>query len=132
MGIAPTLYIGARLPVTDYVYGDPDHPGRVTRSVSGPLFTIEDHALLAALTVYEDTLCPGCNVLKVEAWHSDMEGWYDDRDDTAIVCHSCTAQQGREVSYGHVATSRDFTRKPLPAFDIDATVTRPSPPPPPT
>lgn len=110
------------------MYGDPDHPDRVTRTISGPLYTVEDHALIAAMRTYEATLCPGCGVEKQVAWHSDMDGWFDSGEDAGVVCHSCTARRGRQVSYAASSHSRDLVAKPLPPFDPAVTVTRPDPP----
>lgn len=117
--------MGVRLPITDYVYGDPEHPERVTRTVSGPAYTREDHALLAAMKLHRAHLCPGCSAPKEEAWHSDMEGWYDAH---GFVCHSCSARSGHEVAYTAVATSRDFDQKPLTPFVLGETTTKPTPP----
>lgn len=93
--------------------------------MSGPAYTTEDHALLAALQSYDDTLCPGCSLPRHEAWHSDMDGWYDT---DGYVCHACTAKSGREVAYTVVQTSRDFAVKPLPPFSLSDSTTRPDPP----
>lgn len=124
--MAPTLYLGVRLPVTDLVYGDPARPERVTRHVAGPLYTPEDHALLAALKAYEDDQCPGCSQPIVEAWHAELEGWYEA---DAYVCHACTAAKGHEVAYTHLRNTRPHSKGPLPPFSFEDTTTEPTPPP---
>lgn len=108
------------------MYGDPEHPERVTRTISGPSYTDEDHALLAALKAYEASLCPGCRVPIAIAWHSDMEGWFDGGE--GVVCHSCTANSDHEVAYGGKHHTRDFAEKPLPPFVYGVTTTKPTPP----
>lgn len=107
------------------MYGDPERPDRVTRTISGPPYTHEDHALLAALKAYDANLCPGCKVPVSEAWHSDMEGWYEPG---GYVCHSCTARAGHEVAYQHSHDTRDHAARPLPPFVLGVTTTKPEPP----
>lgn len=107
------------------MYGDPDNPDRVTRTISGPPYTSEDHALLAALRSYEDTLCPGCSLPIHEAWHSEMEGWYEGG---GYVCHACTARQGHEVAYSTLTNTRPASKGPMPPFSLVDSTTKPTPP----
>jgi hypothetical protein len=123
--VAPTLYLGARLPFVDYYYDDPDHPNRVTRAVSSQPYTAEDHALLAALAEYEAGLCPGCRIPIEQAWHAGMDGWYDDQ---GHVCHACSAHHGRQIAYTRPVTDRDFAAKPLRPFVFGVTTVPPDPP----
>lgn len=115
MGTAPTIYVGLRLPTTTYVYDDPHHPDRVTSTVTSPPFTPEDRALLAGYAVYEQTLCPGCGQPRHEAWHSDMDGYYETQ---LIVCHACTAKRDddEKTRYQLVWSTRDLAATPLPPF----------------
>lgn len=109
------------------MYGDPDHPDRVTRAVHSPTHTREDRALLGALSAYEASLCSGCSEPKHEAWHSDMDGgWYEPH---GFVCFACTARQGREVAYGGVRNTRDMAKKPIVRpFELGVTTKAPEPP----
>jgi hypothetical protein len=117
-----------RLPTVDYVYGDPAHPDRVTRAISGPPYTPEDHALLAGLRNHEDSMCPGgCGYPIHVAWHADMDGWFDEVHE--YVCHACSARDGSERKYPSVTTSRDMDAQPLPPFDMGQTTTASSPAP---
>lgn len=119
-----------RLPIVTYEYGDPEHPERITRAISGPPYTAEDHALIGGLRAYERTRCPGgCGFAIDVAWHSDMDGWFDDVHE--YVCHACTAREGTERKFVSTATSRDFTVQPLPPFEMGGTTTAPTPPAPP-
>lgn len=43
-----------------------------------------------ALTVYEESLCPGCGQPKDAAYNPDAEGWYEAHE---ITCAGCKAQQ---------------------------------------
>lgn len=101
----------------------------MTRAIHGPPYTADDHALLAGLQDYERTLCPGgCGFPIDVAWHSDMDGWFDEVHE--YVCHACTARQdGRERKFPVVATSRDLVANPLPPFDFGSTVSAPTPTP---
>lgn len=105
------------------VYGDPEHPDRPTELVSSPTWTPEDQALVEGLRVHRDALC-ACDWPREIAWHSDMEGWFKG---TRVVCHACTAAQGREVVHTvSPTTDRDFALKPLSPFVLGKTTTRPT------
>lgn len=107
------------------MYGDPDHPDRVTRQVHGPLYTPEDRALLAGLSAYEDSLCGGCSEPIAVAWHSEMDGWYDG---DGFVCHACSAKAGHEVAYAIVRNTRPDSKGPMPPFVLGETTDKPTPP----
>lgn len=105
----------------DYVYGDPEHPDRVTGAVSSPAYTREDRALLMGLEFYEASLC-ACGVPIALAWHSEMDGFYE-ADET--VCHVCSARKGRQVVYGtNLRNTRDMSQ-PMPPFVPGKTITTP-------
>lgn len=73
-------------------------------------------------------MCPGgCGFPIVEAWHSDMDGWYDEVH--RYVCHACTAKHGIERAFPVVSSSRDLAANPLPPFDLSSTVSAPAPKP---
>lgn len=56
--------------------------------MSSPAYTAEDRALLIGLELAErESLCR-CGEPIEEAWHSDMDGWYER---VGVVCHACTA-----------------------------------------
>lgn len=93
--------------------------------MAGPAYTREDHALLAALQAYDDSLCPGCSIPVEQAWHADMDGWFDAE---GYVCHACTARSGQQAAFTVVKSTRDFTVKPLPPFSLAESTTRPDPP----
>jgi hypothetical protein len=93
----------------------------VTGTITSPPVTPEDHALLEGLELHEGRLCR-CNIPIELAWHSDMEGWFDGPE---VVCHACSALQGREVTYSRLVN----TRPPddvVPPFVPGVTVTRPT------
>lgn len=96
----------------------------MTRAISGPPYTPEDHALLAALRQYDASLCPGgCGHPIEVAWHGDMDGWFDADE---YVCYACTARDGgRERKFTTVSVGRDFAVKPLPPFDMAAMALKP-------
>lgn len=130
--VAPTIWCGLRSPTTVYHYDDEEHPERVTSSVLVSPWTPEDNALLMGLSQYEETLCPGCKVPKHLAWHSELEGWFD--DGVAVVCHSCTARQPepeggkprKPVVYrGAPQLDGAFDITTLPPFRLGETTTSP-------
>lgn len=124
MSVPPTKFRGRADRVT-YVYDDdPDHPDRVTGHIATPEWTIEDQGLMLALEAYEDTLCPGCGQPKQLAWHSHTE---DEWDSTRLVCHACTAQQGKETVYAFPSLFLSDDRvAALPPLDFDKYITEPT------
>lgn len=122
INVAPTLFLGLRFPTTTLIYGDPDHPDRVTQQIGSAAFTDEDRGLLLGLRKWEAGLCTGCHEPREIAWHSDMDGFYDG---AKYVCHACTARDGgeRKVIYSIAKTSRDFEARPLPPFELGVTTT---------
>ena len=128
----PTLYTGLRTREQVLLYDDPEHPARCTRVLEQPEWTEDDRALVTALGLHDVQHCRGCGEPKSEAWHSDMEGWYDPDPGSGtgpvhVVCHSCSARQDREVVYvvggGH---SRDLTVKPLTPLVLGVTTSTPT------
>lgn len=119
------MFSGARIPTSTYVYDDPDHPDRPTRLVHSPPFVAEDRALLMGLEAYEASLCV-CGHPRAVAWHSEMDGFYDDK---SYVCHACSAKAGREVAYHSTVDTRDPAKGPLPLFELGVTTVDASPPP---
>ena len=120
-----------RLLTTTYVYDDPDHPDRVTGAISAPAFTEEDRALVLALRAYEASLCPGCGEPKHEAWHSEMDGFYEGE---TYVCHACTALRGSDTPVpggALVKNARPASKGPMPPFVLGYTTTEYEPPAPP-
>lgn len=110
-----TLYLGLRHPAVTYLYDDPAHPDRVTGAVQSPAYTAVDRAFLEGLEDYEATLCR-CGYPKSLAWHSDMDGDFEDPGEEA-VCHACSAGADKPVSYRLRPTvTRDFEARPLPPF----------------
>lgn len=125
LNIAPTLFVGLRLPTTEYVFGDPDNPDKVTGTVSSPAYTPEDQGLLMALLAYEDSLCR-CGQPRAVAWHWEMDGWYEADE---FVCHACTAASpdDKPVTYSQVRDTRPPSKGPLPLFVLGKTTTAPTP-----
>lgn len=127
LSIAPTIFLGVRLPETTYLYEDPDHPTRVTRTVSSPSFVAEDRALLMGLELAEaaaQQLCRCGQPIEV-AWHAEMDGWWERQD---FVCHACTAlapepERGPKepVVHSRVVNTRPASKGPLPAFVLGVT-----------
>jgi hypothetical protein len=122
--VAPTLYLEIRLPRVTYLYEDHEHPDRRTGELQSPAYTHEDRALLMGLESYEASLCR-CGVPKHVAWHSEMDGYYDVDE---VVCHACSAQQGRQVVYSpRLRSSRDEAKHgPMPEFVPGKTITAPT------
>lgn len=125
MGIAPSVLRG-RILTTTYLYEDPDHPGRPTRSHVSPAWTADDRSLMVALELYESTLCAGCGEPRAIAWHAETEGEYEAH---RFVCNACEAKVGT-----HQATFNVLARRPAPEvvakylpFDLLET-TREAPP----
>ena len=121
MRVAPTIYLGARVPETLYVYEDPEHPDRVTRTVASPAWIDEDHGLLLALAHVEQLergfgTCR-CGHPAKEAWNPEMDGWYEVVE---VVCHACTAaSDDGEVKRQIVRNTRPVSKGPLPPFSLD-------------
>ena len=106
---------------TTFVYDDPDRPDRPTGTIASPAYVPEDQALLMAFDIYEAGLC-NCGYPREQAWHSDMDGWYEGE---AYVCHACTARNGGEQVVKKVAHSTRPADLPLPAFVLGETTTTP-------
>ncbi len=119
-----TLFLEMRLPTVTYLYDDPEHPDRVSGTVTSPAFTREDRALLLGLEMYESSLCQ-CGWPIQVAWHSEMDGYFES---DPVVCHACTAARGSQVAYpGRVRNTRpDGT--PMPPFVPGMTITAPDSP----
>lgn len=127
LGVAPTIYLGVRLPETTYLYEDADHPSRVTRTISSPAYVAEDRALLIGLELAEaaeDRHCRCGQPIEV-AWHSDMDGYYERQD---FVCHACTAlapdpQEGKKepVVHSRVINTRPTDAPALAPFVLGVT-----------
>ena len=64
----------------------------MTSTVEAPAFTDDDRVLLLALDIAEALMeqqkCPGCGQPIDQAWHADLEGWWEVDQ---VVCHACTA-----------------------------------------
>lgn len=112
---------------TEYVYDDPEHRDRVTRTIQSPSYTAEDRALLVGLDLYERDLCR-CGWPRSIAWHSEMDGFFEPGD--RYVCHACTASAPadangtrRPVTYGGVRNTRDPAKGPMPPFVLGITTT---------
>lgn len=61
--------------------------------------------MLLGLEVYEGGLCPGCQQPKHLAWQLpglDNDYWIPSEHDE-VLCHSCTADKGEEVTYSMAA-----------------------------
>lgn len=98
---------------------------RVASTIQSPPYTVEDRALLAGLAMYESGLCPGCKQPTAIAWHSEMDGWYDDGVDK-FVCHACTARADgdkKKATYVLARHTRDLHKDPLPPFVLGVTTT---------
>ena len=103
-----------------FVYDDPGHPDRSTGTISSPAWTPEDRALVMALADFEASLCR-CGQPRHEAWHSEMDGFYDAVE---WVCHGCTARNdGKAVTYSVVRSTRPDEKGPLPPFVLGVTTT---------
>lgn len=111
------MYAGIRLREQTYVYGDPDHPDRPTRVIDSPAYVTEDHALLAGLLAYEDSLC-SCGQPKHVAWHADMDGWFESE---SVKCQACSVVAGRPVIYHVVYDTRPEGDDPLSPFVLGLT-----------
>lgn len=108
--------MGSRLPATRWLYEDPEHPDRVTGTVSSPPYTPEDQALFMALRTFESQLCR-CGYHRSIAWHPDMDGgWFEQR---SYKCHACSAQKGEDVIYDVAADTRPGDDRALPPFELD-------------
>lgn len=117
-----------RLATTRYLYEDPHHPDRVTGTILSPPYTEEDRALVLALRHYDASLCDGCGQPKHEAWHSEMDGFYEGE---MYVCHACTAIRGDGGPVpggGRVVNTRPASKGPMPAFEIGTTTSVWDPP----
>lgn len=121
MGIAPTIFLGIRVPETLHVYDDPQHPARVTRTIPSPAWVHDDRALLLALAHVEASergfgTCV-CGVPADEAWNPEMDGWYEAVD---VVCHACTAaSDDGQVTRTVIRNTRPLDKGPLPPFSLD-------------
>ncbi|MBA2952108.1 hypothetical protein GON03_19015 [Nocardioides sp. MAH-18] len=112
-----------------YVYDDqdpaqpprrpPGTPARVVKVIQSPAFTLEDQVLLRGLELYEQTLCE-CGEKKTVAWHTEMDGYYDDTH--SVKCFACSALAGRDVIYRLGGSSRPAD-KPMPPFVLGVTTT---------
>lgn len=113
-----------RLLVTTNRYDDPTHPDRVTSTVTSPAWTEDDRSLMLALQAYEASLCSGpCGQPRHVAWHSELEGWFEDEK---YVCHACSALRGEQVVYAVAVNEYPFAqRPPLPVFVLGETTTPP-------
>lgn len=87
-----------------YLYDDPDHPDRPSGVVESPAYTDDDRSLLLALQAYEESLCSGCGQPKQQAWHSELDGWYEAVD---FVCHGCTALHDGKQQIKHTVRLLD-------------------------
>lgn len=110
---------------TTYLYEDPEHPGRVTKTLISPAWTADDRALLLGLDLYESGMC-SCGQPKDVAWHELTDGeWEPER----AVCHACTALQGHQVVYQSAVLHMPAERRALMSpFVWGETTTEPSPP----
>ena len=54
----------------------------------GRKWTQRDIVLAAALTLHEQSICPGCGHYKDESYNPDSEGYYEVHD---LVCNACGA-----------------------------------------
>lgn len=94
--------------------------------MQSPAYTEDDRALLLALADYEASLCPGCGEPKHEAWHSELDGFYEgDR----LVCHACTARRDddKQVVYVAIRSTYPVDRLPqLTPLEIGVNTTPPS------
>lgn len=106
---------------TTYVYGDPEHPDRVTATYTASPWTDEDRLLMLAYAEYKNTLCPGCGHPKDTAWHPDNDGFFEVVRE--YVCHACAAIDAHGLDPEHrppprphlvVADTRDYDERPLP------------------
>lgn len=122
MGVAPTVYAGARMITTVHVYDD---QGRMVQSIPSPAWTVEDRALVQALQNLEGEKCGGCGQPRHVAWHGDMDGWYEQ---TSFVCHACTALEGHQRAYRGVIDTRPADHRPLSPFVLGKTTTSADPP----
>lgn len=95
--------------------------------IASPAFTAEDQALLMGLDLLEADLCK-CSHPRSEAWHSEMDGWYEAVE---YVCHACTAaapeRDGKRepVVYTHTRSTRPASAAPLPLFVLGETTSSP-------
>lgn len=112
--MSPSAFRG-RPTVTSYVY---DGAGRVARVVTASQWTDEDRALMLALRIHQDSLCPGCGHPKNTAWHHQSIDSFE--MDGEFVCWACTAAQHPDkdgqrdpVTYPVVVDTRDYEKFPL-------------------
>ncbi|MDP9820380.1 hypothetical protein [Nocardioides massiliensis] len=99
--------------------------------MSSPEWVRDDYRLIEALEQAEAMECPGCHVPVELAWHAGMSGFFAKPDDAEVVCQSCTAIKGEQVSYRvgpQVVNTRPDSKGPLKPFEIGVTTARPEPP----
>ncbi|WGX98722.1 hypothetical protein [Nocardioides sp. L-11A] len=111
-----------------------DEEGRLARTVTEPVWTDLDRALLMAYQRYLGSLCPGeCGQPKALAHHPANDGWYGIAD--TVICHACTAlkraanegskEPVKPVEFHVLNHDRDYQANPLPQLDLDRDLDRP-------